>query len=645
MNIVLLGNCQVAGVARCLTVMNPALAVRAFVFPGPQAERDLVDEALRGCDVAFVQTARALEAFRSAALQAPRVVVFPRIYFAALHPDIVYLTSGGALVETPLGHYNSKLTVAGYLRGLSIEQTLELFEAATFRRLGYLDAWEASSELLRGEIAASDVALEQVPERWAKAGTFMYSVNHPRLRVLADVAAAMLRTIGVDMRTSRADTYVHDELKSAVVWPVYPDVARAYGLEGDYCFKTQGAGPAAAMLSLGEFVSQSYEVYGRLPAESLAANAFDLPGFCRELFDPAQTAPARAVAPRRPSAFPRFEPYQVWKSAVASRAWPDVDPVRSASVTVLPADRIASIGSCFAQHISRSLRDAGLNYYVTEAAPPGLAPAEAGRRHFGVFSARYGNVYTARQLRQLHDRAFGAFQPDAQAWRRPDGRFVDPFRPTVEPDGYATEHDVAMARSEHLAATRTLFQDLDVLIVTLGLTEAWRAVSDGAVFPVAPAAVADGVVPAEYAFVNFDADEVAGDLEAFLERLRSVNPKARVIVTVSPVPLVATYEDRHVLESTTYSKAVLRVAAERLSRRHPGVCYFPSYELVASPASKGMYFEPNLRSVTRGGVDHVMRLFLQHVCRIEPVDHIARAPLVSGQDVICEEEIVVDEGV
>ena len=85
---------------------------------------------------------------------------------------------------------------------------------------------------------------------------------------------------------------------------------------------------------------------------------------------------------------------------------------------------------------------------------------------------------------------------------------------------------------------------------------------------------------ARYAFVNFTVPETVEDLTGFLASLRSVNSKAKVILTVSPVPLVATYEDRHVLVSTTTSKAVLRVAATEVSSAHAWVDYFPSYEII-----------------------------------------------------------------
>ena len=94
-----------------------------------------------------------------------------------------------------------------------------------------------------------------------------------------------------------------------------------------------------------------------------------------------------------------------------------------------------------------------------------------------------------------------------------------------------------------------------------------------------------------------------------------MNPTARMIVTVSPVPLIATAAGRHVLVSTAYSKAALRVACEELVAARPDVAYFPSYEIVTGNFTHGAYFAPDLRSVTEAGVAHVMRVFLRHFTR------------------------------
>jgi hypothetical protein len=302
---------------------------------------------------------------------------------------------------------------------------------------------------------------------------------------------------------------------------------------------------------------------------------------------------------------------QFWRRAISRVEAFNVDPVTAPGFRIAAADLVATAGSCFAQHISRSLAGIGFNYYVPEALADGDA-AEAARRNFGVFSCRYGNLYTARQLLQLFQEAFGERRPEEGAWRRPDGRFVDPFRPQIEPDGFATEEEVAAARAAHLQHVRRMFETTDVFIFTLGLTEGWRSRRDGAVFPLAPGVVGGSYTQARHEFVNFTVHEVEQDLQTFMLALRRVNRGCRVVLTVSPVPLIATYEPRHVLVSTTYSKSVLRVAAEGITQTFRDVDYFPSYEIITGNYNRGAYYEDDLREVNAIGVAHAMRIFLRH---------------------------------
>jgi hypothetical protein len=115
--------------------------------------------------------------------------------------------------------------------------------------------------------------------------------------------------------------------------------------------------------------------------------------------------------------------------------------------------------------------------------------------------------------------------------------------------------------------------------------------------------------PPRHAFHNFTIDEVRDDLDAMIAEFHSLNKQARIILTVSPVPLVATATDRHVVAATTYSKAVLRVAAEHATR-HRDVVYFPAYEIVTSSAASNDVFEPDRRTVSKKAVDTVMDAFL-----------------------------------
>jgi hypothetical protein len=302
---------------------------------------------------------------------------------------------------------------------------------------------------------------------------------------------------------------------------------------------------------------------------------------------------------------------QRWHRAVTWAPPGGLDPVVSTRFGVGPDDLIGTMGSCFAQHLSRHLSRSGLGYFVAEVAPADLDEAEARRRQYGTFSARYGNVYTAAQAIQLFRRAYGDMVPIEGAWTR-GSVFVDPFRPRVEPDGFADVAALEGDRVRHLAAVREVFERSTVLVFTLGLTEAWRSRDDGAVFATAPGV--DGGVwdPDRYEFVNYGVDEVRSHLFELCDLVRSVNPGAKILLTVSPVPLVATYEPRHVLVSTTVSKAVLRVAAEEALARFDFVDYFPSYELIASATGITDSYEPDRRSVTDVGVSHVMRVFTHH---------------------------------
>ncbi len=303
------------------------------------------------------------------------------------------------------------------------------------------------------------------------------------------------------------------------------------------------------------------------------------------------------------------------------------------------------MGSCFAQHLARNLASLGLNYYITERAPMAMSEAEAALYNYSVFSARFGNVYTVRQGLQLFERAFGFFRPEENFWTVAGG-FVDPFRPSINPTPFATPEAVIADQENHLSCVRQMFERTDWLIFTLGLTEAWRSIADGAVYPLAPGVAGGEFSPDHHEFFNSSAAENSRDLSLLIDHIRRINPTCRVILTVSPVPLIATYEPTHVWTATTYSKAVLRVAAEEAARMCQQVFYFPSYEIITSPAAGGAYYADDLRQVTDLGVKHVMRSFKKNFIFDENSGLNKSAPVVvpansrTFREVICDEELI-----
>lgn len=303
----------------------------------------------------------------------------------------------------------------------------------------------------------------------------------------------------------------------------------------------------------------------------------------------------------------RSQPPTAFWSRSVSRDF-DPDAVGSTVGPLLrDGDVVVSAGSCFASNIVPWLEAAKITYLRTEAPHP-IFESLGENLGYRNFSAAYGNIYTVRQMLQLLRRALGLFKPTEDRWYV-NCNVIDPFRPGLRyPASSDAEFDLLTA--QHLKATRTAFYSATVLVLTLGLTEAWMSARDGSVYPGAPGTISGTFDPERHIFHNFTAEEVREDLREFIKLVRIVNPAVRVILTVSPVPLVATATDEHVLNASTYSKSVLRVAAGEISRSVGGVTYFPAYEIITGPQAPFDFMEDDRRNVSPAGIRAAMHSLL-----------------------------------
>lgn len=350
--------------------------------------------------------------------------------------------------------------------------------------------------------------------------------------------------------------------------------------------------------------------------------------------------------------------YQFWKKEVGIQDGDLLDPISSPPFSISTSDRIVTAGSCFAQHVARFMSGSGFNHHITEQAHP-IIPSDLATKHnYGMFSARYGNIYTAKQLKQLLERAYGTFIPQMKSWKaRASEGVVDPFRPQIQPGGFVSEAELEADRASHFASIRRAIEEMDVFVFTLGLTEAWVDTRDGAVFPIAPGISGGEYDPETVAFKNFNETEVSEDLIAALSFIREKRPDIKIILTVSPVPLNATYEDRHVLVSTVLSKAILRVAADKCVEALDNCVYFPSFDIITSPHVRGKYFDTDCREILPAGVNHVMRLFLKHFTDANPQGSVQNTEIElqksqakihmqemqDKMDVLCDEAAIDNE--
>ncbi len=347
-----------------------------------------------------------------------------------------------------------------------------------------------------------------------------------------------------------------------------------------------------------------------------------------------------------------------WKTAVADREMLEISDLWTPKFPIHKNNQVATFGSCFAQHFGRRLRERHFKWMDGEPAPEAFGDEDKRKFGYQLFSARTGNIYTTSLLKQWVSWAVGERMPPEEVWEK-DGRFYDPFRPTIEPGGFATAGEVVRSRDVTIDALRSLIENTDLFVFTLGLTESWFNARQNYEYPLCPGTAAGDFDPKIHRFEAQSFETVNKNLQDAMAMIHAANDQARFLLTVSPVPLTATNTGKHVLVATSASKAILRAVAETAATDYQFVDYFPSYEIINSPPFKGAFFKPNLRSVSDDGVDFVMGSFFKAIGAEDMADepikdeppvklNKARAAVLARKEeldaLICEEELLAAFG-
>lgn len=343
--------------------------------------------------------------------------------------------------------------------------------------------------------------------------------------------------------------------------------------------------------------------------------------------------------PRAHTPYSDLPPQAFWRTGVAEAGVYGLSDLW-ASPWTLPSDaRFATFGSCFAQHISRALKERRMGWVNGEPAPFGTPADLAQKFNYGVFSARTANVYTAAQLRLLLRMAAGQTPIEVpELWASPDGRIRDSLRPSIEPDGFASREEALLSRQAMMRGLRRAVMAADVFVFTLGLTEGWES-ADGQPYAACPGTQGGSFDPAQHRFVNYRTAAIREALDDSLALLQMMNPAIHLLLTVSPVPLTATASGAHVLVATMRSKSVLRAVAGEMAEDEPSVDYFPSYEIISGAPTRAAFFEPNLRSVVPQGVEVVMGHFFRGLHLAGPARHGAEAEVDVARNRAIDDDI------
>lgn len=245
--------------------------------------------------------------------------------------------------------------------------------------------------------------------------------------------------------------------------------------------------------------------------------------------------------------------------------------------------QVTAFGSCFAANISNWLSKR--NYNVLNKSP------DAGRAY--VVACGEGMVNSFVILQQF-EWAWEGKVFDQELWHGYD----------TESYGYDPEVQ---------AQTKKMFDETDVFILTFGLSEIWYDEPTGNVFwRTIPK---DAYDPSRHKFRVSTVEENKANMRKIYDLIRKHRPDAKIIFTLSPIPLQATFRDNSCMTSNAVSKGVLRVAIDELYRelRDEGVLhYWPSYELVSD--AFGQPYKDDRRHPRDEVLDYIMMLFERTWC-------------------------------
>jgi hypothetical protein len=309
-----------------------------------------------------------------------------------------------------------------------------------------------------------------------------------------------------------------------------------------------------------------------------------------------------------PNPYARLPAQAFWRAAIADKKPREIRDLWKPKHPFERPHKVATFGSCFAKYFRHALKTRGYNWFDAERPPEFFTAATRNKFNYHIFSARTGDIQTVAALRQWVSWSLSSSTPPDEVWET-KGRFFDPFRPSIEPDGFATVEELLANRTLVLRAIHNVVVNADWLVFSLGSTEGWISSSRGYNYAQAPGIVAGDFDVNMHSFKNYTFAEITADLSWVIRTIHSFNNKMRFLLTVSAIPLNETASGKHVLTASTYSKSVLRAVAGTLADSMENVDYFPSYELIATAPFKGMFYEPNQRSPSNQGMTFVTDSF------------------------------------
>lgn len=246
---------------------------------------------------------------------------------------------------------------------------------------------------------------------------------------------------------------------------------------------------------------------------------------------------------------------------------------------VSPKSKIFCLGSCFAVELKKVLQSKNYSVFPNVSSFDQTIASKASTEPNDLDFVHY-NSYT---ILQEFKNAIGLSMRDPEdLWkivRNQNGSIIegyrDPYRKKVWHD---SKHEFQSICQEYDRIAKEGIFASDVFILTYSITEVWK---NGATGKIActkgKMKFAKGSKDLELYISSFE--ENYRNIKEVVDLILKLNPKAQIILTVSPMHLERTFRDEHIYVASTEGKAIMRTAIGQLSREYERVTYFPSYEI------------------------------------------------------------------
>lgn len=276
--------------------------------------------------------------------------------------------------------------------------------------------------------------------------------------------------------------------------------------------------------------------------------------------------------------------------------------------TLSKRDNFFTIGSCFARALEDIFISSKLN---VSSYTDDFLKWRTINEHVMALGAtnRYNTGAIANDFRWHLDE--GITFPEDAFLKISDDLYTDPhMNPTLAPGSL----EELKERRRVWASVFERLSNVNVVIITLGLIEAWYDEKTELILNSAPDQRAIRKEPKRFSFVKLGFQDNLDNLNEVYHLLSKVCPKNfRMVVTVSPVPMARTFTCQDIVVANQYSKNCLRAVAQEFSDMHENVAYFPSYE-IALNSNPDRVWEPSDRRHVKGdfSVEIVQQFFAMY---------------------------------